>query len=431
MKVLSLEIKNFKNIEAQDVQLNGRSAFIVGDNGVGKTSFIQALYVALTGKELPSRPIKDGESEAIITTVIGEKDRPQWEIEVKFNATNPKGKLTVRDKTGKSITSPRTVLDSLIGNVIFDPFDFIRETPAKQIKFIKDFAGINFDVLDKEKKQVTEDRLLNNRDVKNLEGKIAESNVNESDLRSFTEPKDIEEIKKEIAAVDGKNDKHQKGVKLLGEYQNTRKANTEKFESNSQEIDELRAKIKALEEANQKIITDNTEIDESIAKGEQFIKDNPLAVSTELNERYQKIIAYNNRVKEVQSVNNDMARLEDLKVISEQYSARLKEIDKEKLDIISKSKMPMRGLGFTDDYLTLNGLEFHEDQIPKSHIIQAGIEIMMAMNPNLKICRIKDGSLLGSLQYEVINMIQEGGYQFFVEIVNEDTKEVEVQIVET
>ncbi len=428
-KVLSIQIENFKCIDKVDVDLKGRSVFVIGDNGTGKTSFIQALWNVLTGKDIPSKPIQDGKTEAIIKAKFGDVNN-EWEAELKFNAANPKGKLTVRNAKGEKQDSPRTLLENLIGNISFDPFDFIRETPAKQIKFIKEFAGLDFVELDTEKKEVFENRTIQNKEIKNLEGKIAESNVTESDVISFKELKDEAEIKEQIRNVDAKNKIHNDGQAQLTALKTEHKTKTDKHEENIGKIEELHKMIKDLQDKNEVLKNEADIVQERIQNGEKFIQENPLVSSIELNERYQKIIQFNNKVKEVQGVVSDMDRLNDMKQIADGYSGRLAEIDQIKIEMVNNAKMPIRGIGFTDDYLTLNGREFSEDQIPKSHIIQAGIEIMMALNPKLKICRIKDGSLLGSKQYEVVNMIQEQGFQMFMEIVDENKQEVELEFIE-
>ena len=53
MKVQKVEIKNFKSIEDLNIDLNGKSVYLVGRNRTGKSSLIQAIYSALWGQEIP------------------------------------------------------------------------------------------------------------------------------------------------------------------------------------------------------------------------------------------------------------------------------------------------------------------------------------------------------------------------------------------
>ena len=46
MKILTYEIKNVRGIDEMKGQLDGKSVYVVGKNGSGKSSFIQAIFLA-------------------------------------------------------------------------------------------------------------------------------------------------------------------------------------------------------------------------------------------------------------------------------------------------------------------------------------------------------------------------------------------------
>lgn len=66
--------------------------------------------------------------------------------------------------------------------------------------------------------------------------------------------------------------------------------------------------------------------------------------------------------------------------------------DKAKLDAIAAAKLPIDGLGFGDDAITLNGLPF--EQASDAERLRASCAIAMASNPKLRVIRVRDGSLL-------------------------------------
>ena len=55
IKLLRLEIRRFKGCQALDLELDGKSADIYGDNATGKTTIYDALTWLLFGKDSRGR----------------------------------------------------------------------------------------------------------------------------------------------------------------------------------------------------------------------------------------------------------------------------------------------------------------------------------------------------------------------------------------
>jgi hypothetical protein len=86
-------------------------------------------------------------------------------------------------------------------------------------------------------------------------------------------------------------------------------------------------------------------------------------------------------------------------------------------DLIAKADYPVPGLGFADDEVTFNGLAFM--QASNAEQIKVSIAMGMALNPKLRVMRIKDGSLLDADSMNVVEaMANEHDFQVFVEIVD-------------
>lgn len=54
MVVKSVRLTNFRNYEGLELDFKKNTTLIVGENGSGKTSVIEAIYLALTGKSFRS-----------------------------------------------------------------------------------------------------------------------------------------------------------------------------------------------------------------------------------------------------------------------------------------------------------------------------------------------------------------------------------------
>ena len=102
-----------------------------------------------------------------------------------------------------------------------------------------------------------------------------------------------------------------------------------------------------------------------------------------------------------------------------------------KKDIFKNNPLPVKGLSFDDERVLYKDLPFNETTHPKSTIIAVGVQIAMAMNPNLKIIIIRDGSLLDKeLFTKILGMIEKKGFQLFIEMVDWQGSELDIQFAE-
>ncbi len=101
------------------------------------------------------------------------------------------------------------------------------------------------------------------------------------------------------------------------------------------------------------------------------------------------------------------------KAISEDMDKRA--ADKNKA--IAEAVIPVKGIGFGDSFVTLDGVPF--DQASDAQQLIAGCMIAMANNPELKVIRIREGSLLDDQSEEAVRMIAEANdFQIWQEKVD-------------
>jgi DNA repair exonuclease SbcCD ATPase subunit len=483
-KVGEISITNFKKIKSLDVRANGGNVFIMGKNGTGKTTLIQALYCILTGKELPPDPITIGEQKGKISVKLMNDSNNQIECiaELTFTEKNPKGKLSVTTEDGRDVPGgPRTFLEKLTENLLFDPFDFIRKTPKEQVKEFKRMFGFNFDQLDAEHKDIWDKRAEINKDIKNLKGTIETSDIKQHEISIFKEKKDLSVIQAQMKDAEEKNKQYREAQNTIEKaYENLTKYNSaveklkeenaaikdilqayENIESYIRIVDE-KAKVIGIQSANCMRLIDSIAMGRSAydelkkdletnenritaGKAELTAEEAKITANKELlqtlrevsveemNKTFQEAVNFNQKVDKVQEFQQRLLQLDEKEQLSKEYSARLKEINEEKIRIISEKNIRVPGLTFDpeNECLMYEGLAFDETQMSKSKIIAVGIELMMATNPNLKICRIKDGSLLDEQTLnELIAVINEQDFQAFVEIVSGEKEGLQVTVQE-
>ena len=65
MKVKSLHLRNIRCFEALDLELNGGSALVVGDNGDGKSTVLRSLAMGLCDDSSASALFRDLYGESV------------------------------------------------------------------------------------------------------------------------------------------------------------------------------------------------------------------------------------------------------------------------------------------------------------------------------------------------------------------------------
>lgn len=86
MKASNLELYNFRNYEYENISFQGGVNIIHGENGMGKTNILEAVYYFSYGRSFRSggkEVIKDGEKEARISLSFENRER-KLESDIKF-----------------------------------------------------------------------------------------------------------------------------------------------------------------------------------------------------------------------------------------------------------------------------------------------------------------------------------------------------------
>ena len=99
-------------------------------------------------------------------------------------------------------------------------------------------------------------------------------------------------------------------------------------------------------------------------------------------------------------------------------TAQLEAIDAEKLAGLQAAPMPIPGLSISDESVLFNGVPF--SQASGAERLRVSLAIVMAANPELRVCYIKDGSLLDDDSLQLVReMAAEHDYQVWLEMVGD------------
>lgn len=459
-------IKNFKNIEEVDFDTAGSSVYLIGPNEIGKSSVLEALWIMLTGKEVPSDPVKQGEKESQMQCTLTTNDGKEYLLEMVFKrGSRPKFNVYLN---GEKQNSPRSVVTNLIGDVSFDVFEFLTMSGEKQKQVIKELVGVDFDDLDKEIDAQMEERKFAKRTLSEKQGFLSQSDVDPTEVDIFKEPKDVDQLQRELNDAIRKNAERTKGESLLESYKTDKERvskqlaeTTDQYEKEPEKLkevlseldNELARKIRELQaeygekkaketQASQDRLDDWAlsigarqeeleNINERIKAGEKFLNDNPVISEAQIRQKLDSAKLFNKKVEKVKGYSKTLDEIDALEAQIKDHTKMIESLRDEKITRLQAAKFPVPNLSMDEDGLTLDGLPFNLSQISTGRCMLTGAQIMMAKDPRLKILRFKNFSLMDEKKQKAVQeLLLQHGYQGFFEVVESGSQRLKIEIAQ-
>ncbi len=405
-RIVGLQAENVKRLKAIELHPNGSLVVVKGRNGQGKTSLLDAIQMALGGKGAqPAEPIRRGADSAQVVL-----DLEDMTVERRW--TKKGTYLEVRAKDGSKLASPQAVLDKLVGSLSFDPLTFLRLKPAEQLALLRDLVGVNTSDLDAESKRIYDERTIVNREVERLKAQMPEAvNPNVPD-----EPVSLEaliEEQKTLLAKKPANDSMREEHRRAQEASSVAKKSLERAKA---KLDQLLAEAekarRGLAEAEAELAMTEDLSAELMGEVSNLVDPDLSAVT----EKMRALQATNALVQQKHRRRNLAEQIEAKKRESDGLSSQLEGLAAEKEMRITSAKMPVPGLGFSDEGITYNGMAF--SQASGAEQLRVSLAMGLASNPKLKVLLIRDGSLLDSESMRLVaEMAAQADAQVWIEVV--------------
>jgi len=380
MKIIKLTAENVKALKAVEIEPSGNVVVITGENGAGKSSILDSIEYALYGgRSLPEKPIRDGQQSARIELDLGT-------IIVERSFTKKGSYLTIRQSDDSKVTSPQKLLDKICGEIAFDPLAFVNEPDAKkQRKILLDLLGVDLDANSQAVAGLKEERRIINKDISAHKGVLA----------SFIDPPaDLEIPNKEISVVDLANQRT-----------------------------EAHAKNQRIDTAEADMVRLRKQIDEAqqlYNEAEALCRDFPRISVEPITEKLNNAEEINTFVRQKQAKANVEKRLKAARADYQKKGSDMELLEQGKAELLQNAKMPVEGLSVDDDGVMFNKIPIA--QIASSEKLKVGVAVSMKLNPDLRVLRIIDGSLLDSNNMQVLaEMVKEKDYQVWVERVQDSS----------
>lgn len=432
MKISKIKISNLFGIKEQE--LDGKSIEISGNNGLGKTSILDSIRLALTNSSSRDYIVKNGETEGeiFIETDTGLTiDRKK--------RTNSNDYKSIKNN-GKEIPSPETFLKDIFTEMQLNPVEFANMSKQEQNRAILDLIEFDWDInwikeqfgeipegIDYSQNilQVLEDiqaedspyykeRQNINRDIRNKTAFIEDiaktipENYNIEKWENF----DLTSKLKELMTIKEKNSQIEEAKSFISSYDNRikgyeadRQISISAEEKNIQiERESLEKEIATMEEKikadKEKLLTLKSKLedkkkiidleyqnkvaalDESIQRAKVFANEEKID-TTQLQEECdlaEKMKSHINEYKRMSSLQDEIT---DLKERSEKLTEKIDLARDLPGEILKIAKLPIEGLSVKNGLALVNGIPV--SGLSEGEKLMLCIDITLAKENNLKL----------------------------------------------
>lgn len=389
-RIVALHAENVKRLKVVDIRPDGALVEITGKNGNGKTSVLDAIWWAIAGKKnIQVSPIRQGQERALIRLDMGDlavvrtfraQDGGDYTTDVRVEAAD-----------GARYPHPQTILDRLYAELTLDPLEFARAEPARQLEMLKRFvSGFDFEAHARKRREAFELRTIVNRELKALEARLAGAAI----VQEAQKPDvDIDALTEQLAEASTYNAtierRRQNRANLAADVRQA----IGMAEGKIAEASELRRRAGELEAEAQGLKNAAKENQAKLdAAGPLPEPRDATALAAQLTEARRAAEAWERTRRDREAREQLAADVEAKRAESERLTDEIEHLDEQRSKAVAGAALPVSGIELTEDRVLLNGVPF--EQASDAEQLSASVAIAAAAEPELRVIRIRDGSLL-------------------------------------
>lgn len=167
-----------------------------------------------------------------------------------------------------------------------------------------------------------------------------------------------------------------------------------------------------------------------IDKGESFLNSNTKIDVTEFETKLQNANEINAQVSQAKELKAKLAEKEKLTNDIGEMTALIDSTRQVIQDAIRDMDSPIEGLGFDSEQLLYKGVPVNPDSLSKSEIMELGIKLKIAENPDAGVLFIQEGESIGAKRLEEIKEIAaKNNFQIIMEQVERGNEKLTVELV--
>lgn len=394
MKIIELRAENVKGLVAIDITPDGDLVEIAGKNGAGKSSVLDAIWLALGGKEAGkdiTAALRNGQDKGFVELTLdnGLIVHRGWSRNAEDVVTT--SLKVVRDKDGikSSVGSPQTTLDALRA-ITLDPEGFLRLTPRQQRESLLDLLdlGIDLDEWARQRNKIFADRTEYGRQAKALG---------------------------DPAVDDDLPDLMQSAQDLIARIREAEQSNRVRFDL----IEVRNRAAQRLDDARQELVNATNAFEDAEAKA----KAAPALIDTsELEVELTGVEELNQRISANNTARTTRARKQALETEYAKATKKLEMLDAKKSAALAEAKVPLDGLSISEDGVTFQGVPLGD--VNTADQIKVVLHVIAALNPRLRIIQIRQGSLLDEDSLSAVReFATDKNFQIWVEVVGSGSED--------
>lgn len=419
MKIVQLHAENFKRLGVVEITPEGNLVTIGGKNGHGKSSVLDAIFVALKGRAVaPPTPVRKGEEKCTIRLDMGDLVVTRT-FHAKEGGTYT-DTIKVESADGLRYGKPQDVLNALLGEVGFDPFAFVNLKPKDQAARLLEMVPLPID-LDEFRALDASDfakRTEVNRDVTRLEAQLA--GIPEEQVPAETP--DRAALTDQLGNAADTNSR-------ISQEQARREQEATRIRGGREQAQGYRDTAARLRREADEVEAKAVELEGKVDAAEKALNDLPPvgefvdtdAIRQQLRDAEAELAIIDRQTRRAEIAADLAAAKERSRALTDAMAERARQRN----EALAAAEMPVEGLAFAldergDPVLTYEGLPFDKDQISTAVQLRVSTAIGMAANPRLRVLRISDGSLLDEDSMKMLaDMAEAEDFQLWVEVVGE------------
>jgi len=477
-----LDITNFMRVKTAHLDIKGRHVVISAKNGTGKTSTLDAIWIALTGphsSEIP-QPIHHGEKKAEILIELrsNRASEPRLEkitIERIFTPSGSKIVATAAD--GSEIKSVMDLLEGMLAKYSMNPVEFLEKRPQDQLDDYLMVAGVKHPFA--EVKEITGEEfpLIHPKEScyswltrlsadetgviytrrrnagRLLDESLAAVKKQEEYIESLPEIREeasVEHLLKISAELEDKENAHRRATRDYETAKVARQNGERDLERQQKEminadahITQLRAQLAtALEQrdrlASKLVVVEEGQkqrVDEEKAALETLV--NTPSQGVEIRRVKDRLLHANSQQETVIKRKSAEERLAELhKEVAKRekdhsaLDSQLFQLRKLRKQILEGIDLGVQGLSVGEGKLLYNGVDFKQASLAQG--LRVACAIVMRQKAGLKLLRIDNAEHLDDESTElVLNMADQYDWQVIMTRVDSSSNNLNVEFIES
>jgi DNA repair exonuclease SbcCD ATPase subunit len=415
LRVIGLKVKNLMGVKAIEIEPGSLPVVkIGGDNGAGKSSLINSLFLPFERSSNKLVVIRQGEDSGEVEIDFG--DLTVRKIWTKDKEGRERGELIVKNAAGAPYEKGLDLLQRLINKVAVDPFAIFAMDPKERRKEFCRMLGIDADILEAEVALWSEKR----KEAKKEETRLAarfQGMPNYPDApKELVSAKDVSD---RLAEAQRHNTQKTVLESQVASKQTTLENGLARIKDKEAEVDDLRAKL----------ATAVAKLDEWRAAAD--------LIESEIQELSKSVLQFKTvdtgpierELGTIEDVNNQVrANAEKIKGRIEFKAAENVRVEAEKhLEALEQKKRDAINTGLSNAKLHFPNVELREDdiyvdglpitQINTAKRINMAIDLASVNAPALRVIRCPDAEKMTRPMLRLLEAIaRDRGYQVWAEL---------------